>query len=571
MSSFFDRLAKSIAGVEIFGGTPAGSPRALAILRSFDGVAVEAGPAGTYRSGSELTSQFSTTSTLPEAKSISFKTISRRDIETSDSQARAVVEHTDGVVATLEAFRSGGNAPRTTVRLSSERNGQTEIDFTVDDDVLRGTINGRALRPISRRALVADASGSIDASVFRLEDESELPEVVLPVGRADELRAIGWKAQREIPKSIANRGSLSMMDAVGGFPGCSECLDSCDEKQTKCIARCFVEAAACGPFYGVCLAGCGSSCLGDDADCTNACHASGGACCPRKCEAGNHASCCESSDDCCGPTCCPTGICCGWTCCAETEHCGNPDYEGRGICCPNDGGPVCGGVCCQRGEKCADPVRGYCCAEDAGEYCLDQRGLDRCCPPHEVCADRENGICCPRDHGPVCVNKCCRPGEVCDGWSCCDPSHLCGPAESAVCCTGVCHDGKCCEPPYHQCGDRCCSPFAPCCLTRYGLICCGDFETCTVEGCCPQDRLCGSSCCPDGQHCVDAVHEICEPCPDFQIGCSPERGRPGTTICCPPDVNCCEDRCCEPGEVCCTPLDGRAFGCHPPRDCYVIK
>jgi hypothetical protein len=569
VTGFFDRFAKSLAGVEGLGGRPR---QPFAAVKSSSGAALEAGPFATYRSGSELTNEFATRSTLPEGQSISLRTATKRDVDTGQMSAEAAIEHTDGVVATLEATRST-DEHGITVRLPSDGNGGTQITFTIEGDVLRGAVDGRPLRPLDR----AEVSDSLDASVFRFEDGTALPEYSLPEGRIAELQHIAWKAQRELPKAIVARGSVSTLDPIGGFPGCTDCLDRCDRKQTECIAKCFANAPSWGYFAAVYLAVCGAGCLSDDADCTNACHASGGACCPRKCEAGGYASCCPASDDCCGPTCCPTGVCCGWTCCAETEHCGNPNYEGRGICCPNDGGPVCGGGCCERGQKCADQYRGYCCPQEAGEYCPelsplpDEYGRDKCCPPFQVCADRETGTCCPRDHGDFCVDRCCPKDEPhCDGWDCCDPRQLCGPPEHRVCCHGTCHDGKCCDPPYHQCGSICCSPFASCCLTRYGLVCCGDWETCTAAGCCPPDRLCGAACCPEGEHCIDAASEACEPCPDHTIGCQPERGKPGASICCPPEVNCCEDQCCEPGEACCTPLDGRPFGCHPPRDCYHI-
>jgi hypothetical protein len=576
VSHFFDQLAKALAGVEVLGGPRRMTDGGFSVVRAPAGVVIEAGPCVTYRDGSELTGRFSTRSTLGGRSAISLDVTTRRHLESGDVDADLALAHTDGDIARLKARHSADAASEVTVDVRSGE-ASTQVRFEITPETLNGWVDDRPFEPIPRSLLVG-SDGAVDLSLFRLADGSSVPGLALPLGREAEFRAIASKTERSIPICMTTRGSISTLDPIDAFPGCTDCLDHCTSEQTKCIAKAVAKAGGCGPFFGVCLAALGADCLSDDADCSNACHASGGACCPKRCQdaSGNgYASCCSDTDICCGATCCSTGLCCGSSCCAETQHCGDPDH---GTCCPNDGGPACGPSCCQRGQKCADRERGYCCDERAGEYCPDAWGNDKCCPAGQVCADGESGACCPKDHGPVCGNgdMCCRPGEVCDGFDCCDPRDLCGPPGSQVCCRGECHDGICCAQPYHMCGDVCCSPFAPCCDVGDGPVCCGDFEVCKREGCCPTDRACGSICCPTGQHCTDTVKEICESCPDGQLGCFPEYpARPNSSICCAPNVGCCIDECCQPGEACCHPNQGPnaggPLGCYPWGDCYQIK
>jgi hypothetical protein len=266
--------------------------------------------------------------------------------------------------------------------------------------------------------------------------------------------------------------------------------------------------------------------------CWGTCQLPGGGCCPVPC--GGAFVCCGRNDNCFrGDLCCPgnmvvcRNVCCGpgVTSCAPDGFCG----------CPS-GQAVCGDNCCASGTPCCGK---NCCPAGTGKCCGDS-----CCPAGtSKCCGND---CCPSASDNCCGNHCCPANAPCINNVCCaSPSHVCPGSNT------------CCPPLAPCCGSACCSgPDDICLSNRNGPI-----------GCCPRSRACGvggdnAFCCPPGQQCVDTQEGICAPCPTGRVPCAPNNsGSFGSAICCAPNVECCMNKCCKPGEVCCRPLDGRPFGC----------
>jgi hypothetical protein len=116
-----------------------------------------------------------------------------------------------------------------------------------------------------------------------------------------------------------------------------------------------------------------------------------------------------------------------------------------------------------------------------------------------------------------------------------------------------------------DCQNACNAPPNACCPQRCQRN--GIAECCPHSGTC-----CGGRCCPSGQQCADAGHDLC---------CPPNSGPPCGTFCCQPGSKCANltrgfccpqnagqycpkvwdeehwtDSCCPPGEVCVDPSTG---------------
>jgi hypothetical protein len=584
MTKWFDELSKTLARATVLGGAsrPSGGVSTGFVLSQTQrAIAIQSGPCRARLTADELDTQFSTQISTPDRQLLSYDAATVSQKREAHVQATVSVQRGDEQLLELVATSRQHTPSNVRVLLGARFNGIREVSLTNQNGRLEGSIDGRAIVPVSlsgrgptfsaedfqfapvdsttgrRRRSVSAGRGSAGGR----RSSTEVDPVLLA-----ELQDVAYKAQRDMPYCVHSWDQLRPQADIR-YPGCDDCDDQCDKKQNTCIAECFVKAASCGPFYGVCLAGCGASCLSDYSDCWTQCHNPPGACCPQRCEQDGFASCCPPNMKCCGASCAPPdAICCGSSFCNPGQHCADP---GSGVCCDNDSGPLCGEGCCPRGQKCASPNwgAGFCCSADAGEFCMDEWSAPFCCPSGQVCRDINNGVCCTADSGPLCGDRCCGRHEICRDNICCDPRLLCGDGERAVCCYGECRNGECCSSPSHMCGDVCCPPFNVCCNVDGAPVCCGGNEVCLRSGCCPADRACGERCCPPGFMCEDPAGAVCVPCPQDTIACVsmlPDGRRRST--CCLPNVTCCAGKCCPPGEICCQP-GGLPVGCYPSHAC----
>ncbi len=538
-------------------------PAALIVASSDQFQTITNGPCTTVSGPDELITNFSTQATSDaNGELLGLEAVTIRDVKRQDISNTVTLSRGDTTLLQAVSRVSKDGHSEVITHYGSEFRKLNDVTVRSYSGTVEVAIDGRVLAPTTLTSKDPAAVATTIADL-KFADQGSLPDLSLSPELAADLQQIAYKAMRELSSC-----SQSLMNPLilpeEPFAGCQRCLDDCDTKRNRCFLYC---QGLCGSIPW-CVAACdGEICLGDYSDCLNSCNLPPGPCCPKQCVDGGFASCCQVSDRCCGATCCPTTICCGSRCCSDTEYCGDPSF---GTCCPHASGPPCGPICCQPGQKCADRLRGFCCAENLGAYCPDAFGRDSCCPPGQVCADPKNGVCCSANSGPLCGEICCQPGQVCDHLhQCCDPRLLCGPPDRAACCFGVCHNGNCCSTPNHLCGDVCCPPFNVCCTVAGKTACCGVDEVCLPTGCCPRERACGNRCCPPHSRCADPTKAVCVACPSEEVACLPQElsGLPGSSICCPPGVNCCAGKCCGPHQMCCKPLDDRPFGCYDSVAC----
>lgn len=168
-------------------------------------------------------------------------------------------------------------------------------------------------------------------------------------------------------------------------------------------------------------------------------------------------------------------------------------------------------------------------------------GKTLCCP---------GDLCAPDVDGVLKCMPCTKPWSRC-GRTCCKPGTVC--RDSRL--------GKCCpRPPWTYCSGgagRCCGPGDKCCLKRTGgkvvsSLCCDPKMPCKNNGRCY--CLDGRESC-DGASCCNAP-KVCRPCSGNSTY---------ATKCCPPDVNCCSDKCCKQSDEVCALIAGK------PRCCPVDR
>jgi hypothetical protein len=453
-----------------------------------------------------------------------------------------VIKLGGSIVIQFELVRRG-NSSQVTVSYGEMIKGVRRSVFTsADGKMMQGQIDNRRIVPFRIGA---------NPTAMKFVDRRPPPEVVADKDLQEAVQSLLAKSQREAPDCSPKRPSrahahhpstapstaLVPQEGELGHPsfpasssGCRLCVASCLSISANCAAG-TAGCAAALVFYYVCVAAVVGGCLLAMAICVGLCYAEGNECCPEGC--GN--ACCETDEfclnsgqglccskdftNCGGKRCCPpsatcipsTGECCvsglvtsNNVCCKQGQKIIND------ICCSAQSNVTCDGVCCQPGEQC-HPVTGRCCNQPCGPNCCGETGK---------CANTATGLCCSFAV-EVCDGKCCKPGETC-------------------------LNGVCCA---NRCGDTCCGPNKVCC----GGVCCGDNETCT-----------------------NPSTKQCTPCPDKRaVGCIPQqkpgsknvsKGGPGSGICCPPNVQCCNNQCCKPGEICCS-RTGLAFGCYTPDVC----
>ncbi|MFC1768560.1 hypothetical protein ACFLZX_02250 [Nanoarchaeota archaeon] len=282
------------------------------------------------------------------------------------------------------------------------------------------------------------------------------------------------------------------------------------------------------------------------------CSSSPTGCCPEDYECvGGECGCCPASQK------CEDGFCtpqmdeeclnchfCGYGCrCIPVEGGNGANWLVQDVPCSLQDGSrgiktalreICGifdvcdaEECTCDGEKC--PYLGYYYAGDL------PNGAPLCCEEGEI----QN----PNDPYSCCKEPCCCDPEVehCEGGCCCtkdDPSTSENEGET---CRNV-ETGLCCKEDVASCGDsHCCEK---------------DYEVCLnpdTGECCSPSGICGTVCCPAGQHCVDEENSLCcgwtlEMCPSREQCCDTELdiGIPGSGE----EICAGECGCCKIGEEC---------------------
>lgn len=528
-------------------------PEPYALIETDREVLLQSGPCQTVVRDTQRIHRYATQIARRDGGLLTLTHERSSDLDTNQMRYHLMIRGDRDLV--LDArIDAGPDSPTSATIVGVGQTGRVvELTGELVDDSWRWWVDGQEA-PLLGEGLPSKSGDS--ASQERLAgiplDELGLDEQLLA-----DVRDLSYRAVRDAPTCAIAPPVMSTLSGEQ-FPGCIECVDRCDDHYPACTAEAAAKAASCWVGYFICFAYEMSKCLGKEADCYNACHAAGGSCCPRKCERMGYAECCASG-----------GICCGARCCDEGDICADPSHD---LCCPPNSGDACGDHCCDPGFRCASPSRGFCCPRDAGEYCTqvwdEEHWTPRCCPPGQVCADSSIGLCCDEGHGSICGDRCCKRNEVCQNGQCCNPRSLCGYGERAVCCDGECRDGFCCHRPSHWCGEVCCPPFDPCCIVDGRRVCCGAYDECLPGGCCPRELVCGRTCCDRGYRCADPAAEECVPCEGDTVACltMDYESRELFSICCLPNVDCCNGRCCEPGTMCCAPGGGEP-GCYPSHHC----
>lgn len=554
MVHWVDRLSKAVARTSLVRESRSAlPPESSAVVISDEETSIQKGPCQIVQRGAERSRRYATSVSRSGGGLLILESEETRNLETDRTGYHLAVRDEQQTVFDLRVDFAPGDPVRMTVFGLSDTGRMVQLTGEVSDEKWRWWVDGREAPELE--AQLARASESF------AEDElfGGIPIGELGLGREmlDDVRDIAYRAVRDAPTCTVVPEVMSTMSGEQ-FPGCNECVDKCDDHYPECTAEAAAIAASCLFGYFVCFAYEMSKCLGKEADCYNACHAAGGACCPLKCEREGYAECCAAG-----------GICCGAVCCEQGTTCFDPSHD---LCCAPNAGPACGDHCCDQGFKCASVSRGFCCAQDAGEFCTivwdEEHWNYRCCPPGQVCADGSIGLCCDEGHGPICGDSCCQRHEVCQNGVCCDPRMLCGRGDQAVCCDGECRDGFCCSKPSRMCGDACCPPFNPCCDIGGRRVCCGAYEECMEDRCCPTELVCGKTCCDRGFRCDDPERSKCVRCEGDTVACLTGDYQTGErfSICCPPAFDCCNGKCCEPGTMCCQPGGGEP-GCYPSHYC----
>ena len=411
----------------------------------------------------------------------------------------------DGAPLLTQAITGAGGQVTLMITYGDAFSGIGQAQFTNDGKMVRGAIDGRAIRPLP-----------IDAGPNQVEfaDGGPPPDVQVDPDLAQAIKAIMQQAKEEArrcdPDSPAagrrgaGRRGGRRLGAAGGDPTqAPECLAlyvGCQGGLALCVYGVVSACAAATLFYPICIAGGLLACaLGAELCRREFRH--GDLCCPVQCGGepvhalyGEDPGCCEEGDTCLdeddsASRCCPPSFrsCHRRTCCFEEDGC-QPD----GICCLQ-GQSSCQGVCCSPGS----------------------------CSP--------NGCCVFPDH--PCGEGCCGPFQTCCDGACCASGQTCC---NGRCCNGTCINNTCCPAPNQNCGGTCC-----------GNACCNNVCCRRGESCDPVSGRCAARCNPDlGIH----------PCPND----------PRYPACCPALFTCCTNgECCGPGQECCAGAGGGFCGFPP--------
>jgi hypothetical protein len=282
-----------------------------------------------------------------------------------------------------------------------------------------------------------------------------------------------------------------------------------------------------------------------------------------------------------GAECAGHAECCSLKC--STDQRGQP--PAKRCCLPLD-------KKCRRGDQCCS---GHC---DGGRCrCLGPTQI--CTDDHECCSGVcDEGVCGTIGCQPEAAEITCDFGRICgeylslcgDVIDCqCGPGHACKGGHCRCdrdACPGCCNGDGTCDPDGTS-DDACGFGGAPCdnCTLSNSL--------CTVQGCCPETRVCGADCCrfgccDGGADCLDGHddtrcgrnNESCADCTLFGGRCAAGRcvcdKRSCPSGCCNrnPNLPVCEngnsdDLCGGGGKVCedCTAKPGGPWTCKNQKCC----
>ena len=159
----------------------------------------------------------------------------------------------------------------------------------------------------------------------------------------------------------------------------------------------------------------------------------------------------------------------------------------------------CGPATCSSGTFCCDDARGVCCASGS-ECCNLGPGTGSCCASPNRCG-RPYG----NDAAP---NECCPPERQ---WFTATGLVRCCPAGTRSLGTGItADDGPCC-PEEKFCGDTCCPNLAPICIDPATRRCCTAEGRCGSNCCSTQsgETCCGGTTCCSTGRCFDCNNGSC--------------------------------------------------------------
>lgn len=394
--------------------------------------------------------------------------------------------------------------------------GLTMATAVVEDEVLTGSVNGRAVVPMPL--------GQQDPLEPRFEDGELEPdpgidpdiEDALPrlFGNAADGAQMCAQANGAAPLVVEKRGDRGHVSLPAFSDGCLKCKGICATGLLACNISAAAGCVAATLWYALCLASAEAACFTTYAVCILGCNADGEPCCP---------------------------VGCGDGCCDDGETCINEDQQ---LCCGTSQFICLGRECCDNTEVCINggPEAGTCC--DPANRCNEN-----CCEPGDSCIT-EVSECCEPEQTP-CVDKCCDEAGCIDqglnAGTCCEPDDIC----NDTCCSDL---DSCIRFPNGT--GLCCGFATPACGNR----CCGVDESCLGNNaCCPNNRVCQGICCPEGSGC-DLQTNKCKSCPmPNEKYCSE------SDSCCPLTEVCTpiQDLCCPAGQMYC----GIPLQCRPSEEC----
>lgn len=419
------------------------------------------------------------------------------------------------LVMTVVTTTDGAGGVQTQIDYGPAAPGLDTADISVENGMITGSINGRAIA-----AMPADDA---DPNATSFEDGDAMPESGMDPALESaiiELFAAAAQTAEGCQPPESDSESMGTMEARLLIPdqdfghdsdpvssgGCIACWAGCSAGAAACIAGVSAACVAALVFYAVCEAAAVGGCALAYLGCVGGCNATGAPCCPVSC---GSVACCENEET-----------------CLDAQ---------RGVCCSPGKTPCVGETCCSSTQTCIDtgPNAGICCQPE--DICGNT-----CCDPGDSCIASES-ICCPAEEEP-CDDKCCEEGETCLGDGlCCDPINACGSA----CCDEL---DSCVESL-----SLCCGFNSPAC----GNKCCESGEQClSGNTCCPIGRGCGNVCCPPAFSC-DPDTVSCVGCPNASDTPCVGGG------CCPVNMVCAgvDGICCQQGEFYC------GGQCRPANEC----
>jgi hypothetical protein len=344
--------------------------------------------------------------------------------------------------------------------------GIKDVTYNLQNNVVNGNIDGRALNPIGASSPNATLSFADGHGLPNVEIAAQLTTSNLNASLEDlRSRILSNESCNDLltrsvllpdmllPTTLEPRGNLDYSQDPGhssntlGSAGCVICTTEQAVIVNADIARCI----------GIC------SVLWFTNDCPN--------CWNDLNNLDNSLSTrCEEN------YCCP--IDCGSACCDLGEHCLSP---ASGLCCSGGESPCWGKTCCEGDQVCMPD--GSCCPTAAaidGE-CCPQVGIcgTACCGIFFECM---SGLCCPPG-SVVDGGICCGANQYNDNGQCCDIGmSVCG---STGCCAGTCTNGVCTTD---SSGCQALGGSGDVCNTDADCPVHEDYNSSCSEGCCFYDQ-----------------------------------------------------------------------------------